>query len=84
MAFSSIVTYTRAKAESLGVHGEVGISPRPERLLLIGGALLAGGLFAPDYFVLGLALAILAVSAAFTVLQRIVHVRKQLDQGERR
>jgi len=39
--FASGVTYTRAKAESLGVHGEVGIAPRPERLLLLVVGLIA-------------------------------------------
>jgi CDP-diacylglycerol--glycerol-3-phosphate 3-phosphatidyltransferase len=33
--FASGVTYTRAKAESLGVHGEVGVAPRPERLVIL-------------------------------------------------
>ena len=82
MAFSSMVTYTRAKAESLGVHGEVGISPRPERLVLIGGGLIAAGFTEPDPFPLALALSIIAAVSAITVVQRIVHVRKQLDQQE--
>jgi CDP-diacylglycerol--glycerol-3-phosphate 3-phosphatidyltransferase len=82
LAFSSMVTYARAKAESLGVHGEVGMSPRPERLVIIGGGLISAGVFAPDLYLLGLALTIVAIAAAITVLQRIVHVRKQLNQQE--
>lgn len=96
MAVASMVTYTRAKAESLGVHGEVGVSPRPERLVVIGVGLLlatalpgivigtagAGGLVIAGPWPLGLALLLITVLAAVTVLQRIVHVRNQLAQGE--
>jgi CDP-diacylglycerol--glycerol-3-phosphate 3-phosphatidyltransferase len=82
MATSSMVTYTRAKAESLAVQGEVGISPRPERLVLIGVGLIAAGFTEPNPFPLALALAIIAAVSAVTVLQRIVHVRRQLDQQE--
>jgi CDP-diacylglycerol--glycerol-3-phosphate 3-phosphatidyltransferase len=46
--FASGVTYTRAKAESLGMHGDVGFAPREVRLLLLGVGLIvteiAGGL----------------------------------------
>ena len=101
--FASSVTYTRAKAESLGVHGEVGIAPRPERVLLLAGGLVLGGLlggvgpiptpagFAPidgqpylgGTLALTLAIVLIAASSAITVVQRIVHVRKQLDQQEK-
>ncbi len=43
MAFGSIVTYTRAKAESLGLHGEVGFAPRPERLVIVAVGLILTG-----------------------------------------
>lgn len=42
--FASGVTYTRAKAESLGVHGEVGVAPRPERLAILAVGLILTGL----------------------------------------
>ena len=38
------VSYTRAKAESLDLHGEVGIAPRAERLVLLTVGLVAAGL----------------------------------------
>ncbi len=38
------VSYTRAKAESLGLHGEVGIAPRAERLVLLTIGLVLAGL----------------------------------------
>jgi CDP-diacylglycerol--glycerol-3-phosphate 3-phosphatidyltransferase len=50
--FASGVTYTRAKAESLAVRGDVGVAPRPERLVILAAALvlagLAGGLVLDD------------------------------------
>jgi CDP-diacylglycerol---glycerol-3-phosphate 3-phosphatidyltransferase len=44
MAFASGVTYARAKAESLGYHGEVGIAPRSERLVLVALTLVVTGI----------------------------------------
>jgi len=87
--FASGVTYTRAKAESLGVHGEVGIAPRPERLLLLAAGLVLAGLLGgvgtgvvdgnvPILISLGL----ITILSAITILQRIVHVRQQLDREQ--
>jgi CDP-diacylglycerol--glycerol-3-phosphate 3-phosphatidyltransferase len=84
MAFASVVTYARARAEGLGLHGEVGVAPRPERLLVLAtGLILAGipvGLAGFGQASLGIALGLIAALSAVTVLQRIVHVRRQLDQ----
>jgi CDP-diacylglycerol---glycerol-3-phosphate 3-phosphatidyltransferase len=93
--FASGVTYTRAKAESLGVHGEVGFAPREVRLLLLGVGLIAtgvGGLcdgscfpgvFSPPAGALPLQLSLgaIAVLSAITVVQRIRHVRAQVKEG---
>ena len=88
-SFASGVTYTRAKAESLGVHGEVGIAPRPERLLLLSAGLVLAGILGgvgtgvvdgnvPILISLGL----ITILSAITILQRIVHVRQQLDSEQ--
>lgn len=45
MIGSVMVSYTRARAEGLGVSASVGIMQRPERVLLIGIAALACGIF---------------------------------------
>jgi phosphatidylinositol phosphate synthase len=96
LVFVPVVTYTRAKAESLGVHGEVGIAPRPERLVVLSAGLILGGIggvcgaFDCVYFgerglgnlPLGLALGILAATSAITVIQRILHVRQQLGSKQ--
>lgn len=88
MAFASVVTYTRAKAEAVGLHGEVGVAPRPERLILLAVGLVAGGAWGigrevgGGSLVLTLALGLIAVLSAITVAQRIVHVHGQLEQHQ--
>jgi CDP-diacylglycerol--glycerol-3-phosphate 3-phosphatidyltransferase len=87
--FASGVTYTRAKAESLGVHGEVGIAPRPERLILLAAGLILAGLFGgvstgvvDGNVPILVALGLITILSAITILQRIVHVRQQLDSEQ--
>ncbi len=43
IAFASVVTYTRAKAEVLHLKGDVGIAPRPERLVILAVGLVGCG-----------------------------------------
>ena len=75
IAGSFLVSYTRAKAEALGLRGDVGIGSRAERVVVI----TTGLVFAP-WGVLQWAIYLLAATAWLTVLQRILHVRKQLIQ----
>lgn len=49
MIGSVMVSYTRARAEGLGVNASVGIMQRPERVLLIGIAALACGIFSSQF-----------------------------------
>jgi CDP-diacylglycerol--glycerol-3-phosphate 3-phosphatidyltransferase len=74
-----MVSYTRAKAEGLGFRGEVGIAPRPERIVILGAGLVASGLAGgPGASIwLQLALGAIAVLTIITVVQRILHVRRQ-------
>ncbi|MGI5836278.1 MAG: CDP-alcohol phosphatidyltransferase family protein [Chloroflexota bacterium] len=74
---SVMVSYSRARAEGLGLHGEVGLVPRPERIVL-----LALGLFFPQYLLLPI-LWLLAVLTNVTVAQRVLHVKRQLDAQEK-
>jgi CDP-diacylglycerol--glycerol-3-phosphate 3-phosphatidyltransferase len=84
------VSYTRARAEGLGLHGEVGIAPRAERLVILTAGLVAAGLdggLAADArgrAWLALALGIIVVTTTITALQRTWHVRKQLREEEQR
>ena len=73
---SFLVSYTRAKAEALGLQGDVGLGSRAERVVLI----TAGLVFAP-WGGLPWAIVALAATAWLTVVQRVLHVRKQLSGG---
>ncbi len=66
-----MISYARAKAESLQLEGRVGLLARPERILL----LAAGLLFSPLWWwALPAALWILAIGTQLTAIQRIWHV----------
>ena len=73
VAGSFLVSYTRAKAEALGLRGDVGFGSRAERVV----AITAGLVLAP-WGLLQWAIYLLTVTAWLTVLQRILHVRTQL------
>ena len=72
----AVVSYAKARAESIGVECNVGIAERAERLILAGAAALLYGLGVP--YVLPVALWILLALTWFTVGQRVMHVRRQL------
>jgi len=71
---SFLVSYTRARAETLGIRGDVGIGSRAERVVVI-----TAGLVLAPWGVLPWAIGLLAVTAWFTVLQRVFHVRRELS-----
>ncbi|MGH3003620.1 MAG: CDP-alcohol phosphatidyltransferase family protein [Gaiellaceae bacterium] len=77
VAGSFLVSYTRAKAEALGLRGDVGIGSRAERV-----AVITGGLVLAPWGVLPWALVLLACTAWITVGQRVLHVRKQLMEAD--
>lgn len=73
LAGSLMVSYTRARAEALGLDCKVGLMQRPERVVLIGvSAMLFGGSW--EGLVLTGVLLIMAVLTNFTTFQRIVWV----------
>jgi CDP-diacylglycerol--glycerol-3-phosphate 3-phosphatidyltransferase len=76
LAGSFLVSYTRAKAELLGLRGDVGIGSRAERVVVI-----TAGLVLAPWGVLPWALVLLACTAWITVGQRVLHVRKQLMEA---
>jgi phosphatidylglycerophosphate synthase len=73
VAGSFLVSYTRARAEALGLRGDVGIGSRAERVVVI----TAGLVFAP-WGALPWTIYLLTATAWFTVGQRIWSVRTQL------
>ena len=78
VAGSFLVSYTRARAEALGLRGDVGIGSRAERVVVI-----TAGLVLAPWGVLPWAIALLAATAWLTVVQRVLHVRTQLLGGPR-
>ncbi len=76
VAGSFLVPYVRAKAEALGLRGDVGLGPRAERVVVI-----TAGLVLAPWGALQWAIYLLAAASAITVLQRILHVRNQLHGG---
>jgi CDP-diacylglycerol--glycerol-3-phosphate 3-phosphatidyltransferase len=76
VAGSFLVSYTRAKAESIGLRGDVGIGSRAERVVVI-----TAGLALAPWGLLPWSLVILAATAWLTVGQRVLHVRKQLMEA---
>jgi CDP-diacylglycerol--glycerol-3-phosphate 3-phosphatidyltransferase len=75
IAGSFLVSYARARAEALGLKGDVGLGSRAERVVVI----TTGLVLAPIHeLVLPATMALLATTAWVTVIQRIVFVRKQL------
>ena len=75
VAGSFLVPYVRAKAEALGLRGDVGIGSRAERVVVI----TAGLVLAPlSIWLLVGAISLLTATAWLTVVQRILFVRKQL------
>jgi CDP-diacylglycerol--glycerol-3-phosphate 3-phosphatidyltransferase len=75
MAGSFLVSYTRARAEALQLKGDVGIGSRAERVFVI-----VTGLFLAPWGLLPWAIYLLNVTSWLTVVQRIIHVRRQLKQ----
>lgn len=72
---SLVVSYTRARAEALGVECKVGIADRLVRVII-----LSAGLVLADLGMLEPAVYVLAALSTITVVQRILHVKAQLTQ----
>jgi CDP-diacylglycerol--glycerol-3-phosphate 3-phosphatidyltransferase len=70
----SLVSYTKARAESLGLTCDVGFAERTERLLLALGSAGLSGLGVP--YILPIGLWILAAASAFTFGQRVLAARR--------
>jgi CDP-diacylglycerol--glycerol-3-phosphate 3-phosphatidyltransferase len=68
LAGTVMTSYTKARAQSIGVSCEIGVMERPERLI----ALIAGATF----HLLTLVMALLALLTNLTAIQRIVYTRK--------
>lgn len=77
---SLMVSYTRARAEALGVECKVGIASRAIRVVILSiGLVFAKGASLGDFELLAPAVYVLAGLSVITVFQRIVHVRRALN-----
>ena len=73
MVSGFMVSYVKARAESLGFQCNVGIAERAERLIVIIAALI--------FDVVPIGVCILAVASTITFVQRILHVRGQAESA---
>jgi phosphatidylinositol phosphate synthase len=76
---SLMVSYTRARAEALGVSCKVGLATRPVRVVILSiGLVFAKGASIGHFELLAPAVYVLAGLTLFTTIQRILYVRGQL------
>ena len=70
-----LISYTRARAESLGIDAKVGLMQRPERVILLSAPQAFFGLFWSGWVLMGIVV-LLSVTAWITAIQRIAFVYK--------
>jgi len=81
---SLMVSYTRARAEALGVECKVGLATRPVRVVVLSiGLVFAKGAGIGDFELLEPSVYVLAALTVITVAQRIWHVRQERVARER-
>ncbi|MBX5468443.1 MAG: CDP-alcohol phosphatidyltransferase family protein [Thermoleophilaceae bacterium] len=79
---SLMVSYARARAEALGVECKVGFANRATRVVILStGLLFAKGASLGDFSLLAPAIYVMAVVTTITVLQRVLHVRRELNRA---
>jgi CDP-diacylglycerol---glycerol-3-phosphate 3-phosphatidyltransferase len=77
---SLMVSYTRARAEALGVECKVGLATRPVRVVLLSiGLIFAKGAGIGDFELLAPSIYVIAALTIVTVIQRVWHVRNELS-----
>lgn len=82
---SLLVSYTRARAEGLGLDGKAGFGSRAVRVVILSIGLVFGGHeLIGSVDLLPLSVWVLAALGVFTTAQRMWHVRKQLVAAETR
>jgi CDP-diacylglycerol--glycerol-3-phosphate 3-phosphatidyltransferase len=80
---SLMVSYTRARAEALGVECKVGFATRPVRVVVLSaGLVFAKGASIADFELLAPAIYVMAAATTLTVFQRVWHVRRQLAEAD--
>ncbi|HEX3174509.1 MAG TPA: CDP-alcohol phosphatidyltransferase family protein [Solirubrobacterales bacterium] len=78
---SLMVSYTRARAEALGVECKVGLATRPVRVVILSvGLIFAKGAGLGDFELLAAAVYLIAALTIVTTIQRVWHVRNELSR----
>jgi phosphatidylinositol phosphate synthase len=82
---SLMVSYTRARAEALGVECKVGLATRPVRVVILSiGLVFAKGAGLGNFELLAPAVYLIAVLTIITTIQRVWHVRNELSSEAQR
>jgi phosphatidylinositol phosphate synthase len=76
-----LVSYTRARAESLGIDAKVGVMQRPERIVLLSAPQALFGLFWNGWVLIGIII-LLTVTAWITAVQRIAFVYRNTRHAD--
>jgi CDP-diacylglycerol---glycerol-3-phosphate 3-phosphatidyltransferase len=78
-----LVSYTRARAESLGIDAKVGVMQRPERIVLLSAPQALFGLFWNGWVLIGIII-LLSVTSCITAVQRIAFVYQATKDIDRK
>src|SRR6476661_626129 len=78
-----LVSYTRARAEALGIDAKVGVMQRPERIVLLSAPQALFGLFWNGWVLMGIVI-LLSVTAWITAVQRIAFVHHATEKMDAR
>lgn len=82
IAGSFLVSYTRARAEGLGIQCKIGIMQRPERMTFLAAGAILGSIPYTSHFMMIFFLWVIAILANVTVVQRIIYIRNQLRSAQ--
>jgi CDP-diacylglycerol--glycerol-3-phosphate 3-phosphatidyltransferase len=78
-----LISYTRARAEALGIDAKVGVMQRPERMVLLSVPQSFFGLFWNGWVLIGIVV-LLTVTAWITAVQRIAFVYRATQRVEKK
>jgi len=82
IAGSFMVSYTRARAEGLGLECKTGMMQRPERITLLVIGSLLGSIPVAGILLLKLTLLALAISTNLTAAYRIMFIKNRMLRGD--
>ena len=77
LAGSTMVSYVRARAGGLRIDCEVGVMTRTERVVVLGAGVIAGQWWPPAVLIV---LAAIGALTIVTTVQRVLHVRRELEK----